>query len=68
MDCQNFDFGLIGYGDTATEAIDDFHAAYEGLKELRGKDAPVLSSEIFYDVASFYITFQKYYPHQGLKK
>lgn len=68
MDSQDFDFGLIGYGDTAAQAIDDFYAAYEELKEMKGNDVPDLSFEIFYDMASFLDYFSGMLSKSGLEE
>ena len=60
MENNQFDFGLIGHGETATEAKNDLIAAYDELREIRleeGKEMPDLSFEFKYDLQSFFDYF-----------
>lgn len=54
------DFGLAGYGNSAKEAIDDFHAAVEDTADFlrkNGKEMPELSFSFLYDLQSFFSFF-----------
>ena len=54
------DFGLAGYGNSAKEAIDDFHAAVEETADFlrkNGKEMPELSFSFLYDLQSFFSFF-----------
>ena len=54
------DFGLAGYGNSAKEAIDDFHAAVEDTADFlrkNGKEMPELSFSYLYDLQSFFSFF-----------
>ena len=54
------DFGLAGYGNSAKEAIDDFHAAVEETTDFvrkNGKEMPELSFSFLYDLQSFFSFF-----------
>ncbi|GHT41381.1 hypothetical protein AGMMS49965_11080 [Bacteroidia bacterium] len=58
MDCEAFDngFGLLGYGNTARDAIKDFYISYEEAKEImpkKGKEVPDFEFDIQYDVCAF---------------
>lgn len=54
------DFGIIGSGETAQEAKEDFICAYEEIKEMleeEGKEVPELEFEWRYDMKSFFNYF-----------
>lgn len=56
MEDNDLDYGIIGEGKTATEAINDFRQAYEEMREYykeEGKDFEEVSFEFVYDIASF---------------
>ncbi len=55
-DENNLPFGLIGDGDTAQEAINDFYKARDEMKDLfkeEGKEFPDVEFEFSYDIPSF---------------
>lgn len=55
------DFGLAGYGATAKEAIDDFYATRDEIKEeleMEGKKMPDLRFKFSFDLGSLF----DYYP------
>ena len=52
--------GLLGYGDSSQEAIDDLISTYTQLKEdlkAEGKDLPDLEFVVHYDMPSFFNRF-----------
>lgn len=56
MEDNDLDYGIIGEGKTATEAINDFRQAYEEMREYykdEGKDFEEVNFEFVYDIASF---------------
>lgn len=56
MEDNDLDYGIIGEGKTATEAINDFRQAYEEMREYykdEGKDFEEANFEFVYDIASF---------------
>lgn len=56
MEDNDLDYGIIGEGKTATEAINDFRQAYEEMREFykdEGKDFEEVNFEFVYDIASF---------------
>ena len=56
MEDNDLDYGIIGEGKTATEAINDFRQAYEEMREYYkddGKDFEEVNFEFVYDIASF---------------
>lgn len=60
MENDNFDFGLIGHGETAAEAKTDLLAVYDEFAEMQkeeGKEIPVLEFEFKYDLHSFFDYF-----------
>ena len=48
------DFLLIGYGNTAAEAIDDLHVAYNELKAEGGDSIPAIDFDLEFDVGSLF--------------
>jgi hypothetical protein len=71
MDCDNYDFGLAGFGNTAKEAINDFYEAYAEEKAIcvkEGKKAPELEFDIQYDVNSFLNYYAGIISKSGLEK
>lgn len=56
MEDNDLDYGIIGEGKTATEAINDFRQAYEEMRDFykeEGKDFEEVDFEFVYDIASF---------------
>lgn len=56
MEDNDLDYGIIGEGKTATEAINDFRQAYEEMREYykdEGKNFEEVNFEFVYDIASF---------------
>ncbi|GAP72432.1 hypothetical protein [Candidatus Symbiothrix dinenymphae] len=58
MDCETFEhgFGLLGYGNTAQEAINDFYISYEEAKAImpeKGKEVPDFEFDIQFEVCAF---------------
>jgi len=56
LEDNTLNYGIFGEGNTVQEAVDDFHSAYETMKEFhkeRGKYFVEAEFEIKYDVASF---------------
>lgn len=45
---------LIGYGDTAKEAMDDLYVAYEELKVADGGNVPVVEFDFKFDTGSLF--------------
>jgi hypothetical protein len=71
MDCDDFNFGLLGFGNTVQETIDDFYASYEEAKEIlprKGKDVPDLEFDIQYDMCSFMNYYAGMLSKSGLEK
>jgi hypothetical protein len=71
MDCYDFDFGLAGFGNTARDAIEDFHASYEQEREMcrkEGREAPELAFDVQYDVSSFLDYYAGILSKSGLEK
>ena len=49
-------FGLLGQGDTTSEAIDDFFNSYSEIKAMykaEGKECPALEFEFKHDMPTF---------------
>lgn len=64
-------YGILGFGDTAEAAMDDFNAAYNEACKMMAEDgeiAPVVSFEFYYDVASFLDLFAEMLSKPGLEK
>jgi hypothetical protein len=64
-------YGMMGFGDTAEAAVEDFKASYNEACEMlaaEGKTAPELTFEFSYDVASFLDFFTKILSKPGLEK
>jgi hypothetical protein len=71
MDCNDFDFGLAGFGNTARDAINDFYASYEQEKEMyrkEGREIPELTFDVRYDVSSFLDYYAGILSKSGLEK
>jgi hypothetical protein len=71
MDYYELDFGLSGFGKTASEAIDDFYLCWEEEKEMcekEGKSIPELEFNIKYDVTSFLDFYAGILSKSGLEK
>lgn len=60
-------FGLHGYGKTPQEAIDDFWAAYNEMKEMLPGDVPEIQVVFKRDVASFLQEFRDEFSLSGLQ-
>ncbi|MEX2569509.1 MAG: helix-turn-helix transcriptional regulator [Cyclobacteriaceae bacterium] len=66
---DNTPFGLLGDGDTAKEAIDDFYNSYDEMRELykeKGLKFTECEFEFSYDVASFLDYYGKVLSLAGL--
>ena len=61
------EFGLIGYGDTVDETIEDFIFAYEEIKEIKGATVPELKFDFRYDMASFLNLYKEMLSKAGLE-
>jgi len=64
-------YGLLGFGETAQEAITDFLESYNEACEMiaeEGGKAPVLSFEFYYDLASFLDFYSEILSKPGLQK
>lgn len=64
-------FGLLGGGDTAQEAIDDFYNSYEEMRELfkvKKMKFTACEFEFHYDVASFLDYYGKVLSLAGLER
>ncbi len=60
-------FGLAGYGETASEAVEDMLVTYEETKEIRqseGLETPQLRFSYHYDIESFF----NYFPYLNISK
>ncbi|WP_162342841.1 MULTISPECIES: helix-turn-helix domain-containing protein [Cyclobacterium] len=71
IDSDNPPFGLLGDGDTAQEAIDDFYNSYEemrGLFKERKMKFTECEFEFAYDVASFLDYYGKVLSLAGLER
>lgn len=71
IDSDNPPFGLLGDGDTAQEAIDDFYNSYEEMRELfkvKKMKFTACEFEFHYDVASFLDYYGKVLSLAGLER
>jgi predicted RNase H-like HicB family nuclease len=70
--CDNLDFGLLGQGKTAKEAISDFYACMNDMKahyEKEGKSFPKdLDFEFKYDVPAFLSEYSNIISLAGLSR
>lgn len=48
---------LAGYGSTAREAVKDFYASYNELREMDGDSVPEIEVELRFDVGSLFSYF-----------
>ena len=48
---------LAGYGKTAREAVEDFHASYRELRQMDGDKVPEIEVELRFDVGSLFSYF-----------
>ncbi len=63
-------YGILGFGDTAEAAVEDFYASYDEAREMmatEGKEVAEVSFEFYYDVASFLDLFAKMLSKPGLE-
>lgn len=70
-DENNLPFGLIGEGQTAQEAMDDFLLAKNEMKEFfleEGKEFPDIDFEFSYDVSSFLAYYSDKLSLAGLER
>lgn len=70
-DDEVLDYGVNGAGMTATEALEDFHAAYEGMREFyadAGKTFEEVDFSFSYDIASFLAYYSKRLSLAGLER
>ncbi len=71
IDSDNPPFGLLGDGDTAQEAIEDFYNSYEEMRELfkeRKMKFTECEFEFSYDMASFLDYYGKVLSLAGLER
>jgi len=65
---QNFEkFGLIGYGCSVVDTIDDFLSAYDEIKDIKGAKVPELIFDFKYDTASFLDFYKNIMSKSGLE-
>ncbi|MCM1519654.1 MAG: helix-turn-helix transcriptional regulator [Lachnoclostridium sp.] len=70
-DDNNLTYGVIGEGDSAAEAISDFKASYEDMKEShqkRGKEFEEVDFAFSYDLPSFLVYYADLISYKGLSK
>lgn len=70
-DENNLTYGVIGEGNTATEAIADFKAVYEDLKisyQKKGEDFEEVNFAFSYDLPSFLVYYADLISYRGLAK
>ncbi len=70
-DDDGLDYGIIGDGQSAAEAIEDFKASYQDMKksfEKEGRFFEEVEFEYSYDIPSFLTYYTKYLSYQGLAK
>ena len=71
LDDNTLDYSVIGEGNTVQEAIEDFNAGYEEMKELyadEGKYFTEAEFEFCYDTASFLNYYSKFFSLAGLSR
>jgi len=71
LDDNRLNYGIIGDGNTVTEAIEDFKAGYLEMKELYEKEGkPFIEAEFefHYDTASFLQYYTNYFSLAGLSR
>jgi len=64
-------FGLLGQGNTVSEAIDDFHNSYGEIKAMyqaEGNECPMLEFEFKYDMPSFLQYYAYAFTLAGLER
>ena len=71
LDDDTLNYGVIGDGRTAQEAIEDFKTGYEEIKELyadEGKCFAEAEFEFCYDTASFLSYYSNFFSLAGLSR
>jgi hypothetical protein len=71
LEDNTLNYGVFGEGETVQEAIDDFHASYEEMKEFYKEQEKFFveaSFEIKYDMASFLNYYSGKLSLAGLEK
>ncbi len=58
---------LVGYGKTASEAIDDFYVSYEELKQMDGDAVPPIDVALKFDVGSLF-SYYSFLNIEGIAK
>ena len=64
-------FGLLGQGNTASEAINDFYNSYGEIKAMyqaEGNECPMLEFEFKYDMPSFLQHYAYAFTLAGLER
>jgi len=64
-------FGLLGQGNTVSEAMDDFYNSYGEIKAMyqtEGKECPMLEFEFKYDMPSFLQYYAYAFTLAGLER
>ena len=70
-DDNNLTYGVIGEGESAAEAIDDFNASYEDMRLShikRGKPFEEVNFIFSYDLPSFLKYYADFITYKGLAK
>lgn len=70
-DENNLSYGVIGDGDTAAAAIDDFKAVYEDIKasyQKEGRPFEEVDFAFSYDLPSFLVYYADLISYRGLSK
>lgn len=70
-DDNKLTYGVIGEGSTATEAIEDFKAVYEAMKEnarMDGREFEEVEFTFSYDVPSVLLYYADLLSYRGLAK
>lgn len=71
LEDNTLNYGIHGTGDTVKEAMEDFEASYEGMKELhrlKGEYFVEASFVYCYDTMSFLRFYMNYFSLEGLSR
>lgn len=71
LEDNTLNYGIHGTGDTVKEAMEDFKASYEDMKELhhaKGEYFVEASFEYCYDTVSFLRFYMNYFSLEGLSR
>lgn len=70
-DDNNLSYGVIGDGDSATAAVEDFMAVYEDMKQeaqSEGREFEEVNFVFSYDIPSFLLYYANIISYKGLAK